>query len=73
MLNQILIIINIVSAALIVAAVLLQARGSSASGVFGGDSESFYTRRGLDKVLFTSTIVLVIIFIGSVLGQLINS
>jgi protein translocase SecG subunit len=69
MLNQIITILNIASAILIIIAILLQNRGSSLSGALGGDAESFYTRRGADKVLFTATIILGILFAGSVLAQ----
>ncbi|MEA3273456.1 MAG: preprotein translocase subunit SecG [Patescibacteria group bacterium] len=59
--------INIISAVLIIICVLLQNRGSGLSGTFGGDSESYYTRRGMDKVLLITTIILLIVFISSTL------
>jgi preprotein translocase subunit SecG len=69
MLNSIITIIIIVTSILLVASVLLQNRGSGTSGVFGGDSESYYSRRGFDKILFSTTIILSIIFVGSVLAK----
>ncbi|MBD3245299.1 MAG: preprotein translocase subunit SecG [Candidatus Moranbacteria bacterium] len=66
-------LVNIISAVLIIASVLLQSRGSGLSGTFGGESESFYTRRGFDKILFTFTIIIMIVFVGSVLARLILS
>jgi len=43
--------------------VLLQTKGSSFSGAFGGDSSSIYrTRRGFEKTLFQSTIGLSVIW-----------
>ncbi len=49
---------------LLIAAVVLQARGSSVGGAFGGDSmgTTFYTRRGAERALFQATIVLGTLF-----------
>lgn len=49
------------------AAVLLQTRGSSVGGAFGGDNtgSTFYTRRGAEKTLFQATIVLGLLFAGT--------
>jgi preprotein translocase subunit SecG len=44
--------------------ILLQTKGSSFSGAFGGDSGSIYrTRRGVEKTLFQFTIGLAIVFV----------
>ena len=51
----------IVSVALIIS-VLLQARGASLGSVFGGTGAVFKTRRGIDKLLFNSTIVFAVLF-----------
>ena len=50
--------------ALLTTAVLLQARGSSVGGAFGGDNmgTTFYTRRGAELVLFRITIILGVLF-----------
>jgi protein translocase SecG subunit len=50
---------------LLIAAVLLQTRGSSVGGAFGGDNmgATFYTRRGAEKGLFQATIVLATVFV----------
>ncbi|MFH1559715.1 MAG: preprotein translocase subunit SecG [Patescibacteria group bacterium] len=66
-------IINLITASLLIICVLLQNRGSSLSGALGGDSESYYTRRGLDRFLFFATIIISIIFTGSILANLIIS
>ena len=52
----------IVSVALM-AAVLLQSRGTGLSGTFGGDSAVYRSRRGIEKRLFQFTIVLAILFV----------
>ena len=51
----------IVSIALMIS-ILLQARGASLGSVFGGTGAVFKTRRGIDKLLFNSTIVFAILF-----------
>lgn len=58
--NIAMIIISIV----LIAVVLLQTKGSSFSGAFGGDSSSIYrTRRGLEKTLFQFTIGIGVLFV----------
>lgn len=70
---MILSIVTIVSAVLMVAAILLQARGASLGAGFGSSGELFTTRRGTDKSLFEATIVLAVIFVGSlIVGLLIG-
>jgi protein translocase SecG subunit len=51
-------------AVLLIAAVLMQTRGSSVGGAFGGDNmdTTFYTRRGAELMLFRATIVLGVVF-----------
>lgn len=55
---------QITVAVLLIIFILLQERTSGLSGVLGGDSEGgFYqTRRGLEKIIFSGTIVLAIVF-----------
>jgi preprotein translocase subunit SecG len=52
----------IVSVALI-AAILLQARGTGLSGTFGGDSAVYRSRRGVERRLWQFTIILLILFV----------
>lgn len=56
--------VQVALAVLLVIAILLQTRGSSVGGAFGGDNTgtTFYTRRGAEKTLFQATIVLGILF-----------
>lgn len=51
----------IISIALIVA-ILLQAKGATLGGIFGGDGATFRTRRGLEKTLYQATIGLSLAF-----------
>ena len=52
----------LVSIALI-AAILLQARGTGLSGTFGGDSAVYRSRRGIERRLWQFTIVLLVLFV----------
>ena len=56
-------IIQIIIATLLIGAILLQARGSGLSSVFGGESTFYHTRRGIEKFIFWATIVLAILFV----------
>lgn len=65
-------LIQIVISVILVILILLQERSSGLSGIFGGESGGgvYQTRRGFEKMIFTSTIVLGIIFVGLALLQL---
>lgn len=56
---------QVVTAVFLIASILLQTRGSSVGGAFGGDNSgtTFYTRRGAEKTLFQATIVLSLLFV----------
>jgi len=49
-------------AVLLMATILLQSRGSGLGSTFGGDGNVFRTKRGVEKVLFRSTIVFSVAF-----------
>lgn len=53
-----------VFAVLVIIAILLQQRGAGLSGTFGGESNTYSTRRGAEKIIFMATIILVILFFG---------
>lgn len=58
-------LIQLVTAVAIITLILLQERSSGASGLLGGgdSTHSFYqARRGVERMIFRSTIVLVIAF-----------
>lgn len=57
-------VIQIVVAILLMLSILLQNRGAGLSGVFGGGGDVFRTKRGLEKTLFTATIILSVLFFG---------
>ncbi len=61
--------VQIILSILLVAAILLQQRGSSLGGAFGGDnfSATFHKRRGGELFLFRATITLSVLFVVSAL------
>lgn len=55
----------------LMAAILLQSRGSGLSAAFGGDSSVYRSRRGVEKRLYQFTVILAVLFaIVSLLGFL---
>lgn len=56
--------VQVTLSVLLITAILLQQRGSSVGGAFGGgeEGETFYVRRGAEKWLFRAAIVLAILF-----------
>src|SRR3954452_22164359 len=57
-------IVQIIISVVLIIVVLLQAKGSGFSGVFGGDSSAIYrTRRGFERTLFQFTIGLAVAFV----------
>ncbi len=52
---------------LLIIGIVLQQRGASLGGAFGGDNfaSTFYKRRGAEKFLFNATIVVAILFVVS--------
>ena len=61
--NPFLAIGQIVLSIALVAAILLQARGTGLSGTFGGDSAVYRSRRGVEKRLWQFTIILLVLWI----------
>ncbi len=59
---------QVVIAVLLMVAILMQNRGAGLGGVFGGSGGVYLTKRGLEKKLFITTIVLAVIFILLSLG-----
>lgn len=74
MLQTILNILQISFAILLIVSVLLQARGSGLGSVFGGEGNVYRTKRGFEKILFTSTIVFsALFFLTAIANVLIKS
>lgn len=60
-------IIQLVSAVLLVAVVLLQNRGTGLGAAFGGEGNVYRTKRGLEKTLSIATIILAVVFLATAL------
>lgn len=64
-------IIQIVSATLLVIVILMQNKGAGLGAVFGGgDGEVARKKRGAEKGLFVTTIILSIVFLGTAVVNL---
>lgn len=63
-------IIQIIVSIMLIATVLLQQKGVGLGSAFGGSSNIYSTKRGVDKVLFRATIVLSVLFFGVALVNL---
>ena len=64
-------IIQIIPSVVIITLILLQERSSGMSGLLGGSGEGYYqARRGMEKLIFYSTIVLAVIFVALAIYQL---
>lgn len=61
-----LLIIQIVISSLLIISILLQIRGSGLGTIFGGAGGEFYrSKRGIEKFLYRSTLVLAILFVSN--------
>lgn len=69
--NDILQYITLGSAIIMVLAILLQQRGASLGAGFGSSGELYTTRRGIDKNLFETTIIMAVVFVVSILAGLV--
>jgi preprotein translocase subunit SecG len=68
--TQILLISQIIVAIIMTVLILMQQRGASLGGAFGGQSAVYRSRRGVEKWLFRVSIVVSIIFIAISIGIL---
>ncbi|HQU07574.1 MAG: preprotein translocase subunit SecG [Parcubacteria group bacterium 21-54-25] len=62
---------EIVLSLLIILAIVLQQRGASLGGAFGGDNfaSTFYKRRGAELFLFRATIALSVLLVGTAIAS----
>ena len=68
--NPILAIGQILISVALIAAILMQARGTGLSGTFGGDSAVYRSRRGVERRLWQFTVVLLVLFVAVRAGGL---
>jgi len=57
-------IVQIIISVLLILSILLQNKGASLGGVFGGSNNVYLSKRGFDKFLFVSSIVFACLFLG---------
>ena len=62
---------QIIISILLVAAILLQQRGTGLSATFGGEGNIYRTKRGIEKGIFGATIVLAVVFFAIALVNII--
>ena len=55
-------IVQIIISVALIAAVLLQTKGSGLGGIFGGQGAVYTSRRGVEKTIFNVTIGLAVAF-----------
>ncbi len=53
----------IIVSVVLIALVLLQAKGTGLGSIFGGEGGIYQTRRGLERTLFNATIAFAILFL----------
>lgn len=63
-------IVQLAVGVLLVTAILLQSRGTGLGATFGGEGNVYRTKRGVEKMLFKSTIALAVIFFGIALANI---
>ena len=62
---------EIVLSILLIVGIVLQQRGATLGGAFGGDNfaSTFYKRRGAEKFLFNATVVIAILLVLSAIAN----
>jgi len=56
-------IVQIIISVVLLIAILLQSKGTGLGSAFGAGGEIYRTKRGVERILYLSTIVLVILFL----------
>jgi len=68
--KSVLAVFQIIIASLLIASILLQAKGTGLSSNLGGGGEFYHSKRGAEKVIFIATIVLAVLFIASSIASM---
>lgn len=61
--NKVLLFVQIILSVTLIIVILLQAKGSGLSGVFGGENSFYRSKRGIEKLLVYITVALAGIFL----------
>ncbi len=64
-------ILQVIVAVVLIILIILQERSAGLSTFFGGEGGFYQTRRGVEKIIFISTIVLAIVFVALAVIELI--
>ncbi|MEX0934360.1 MAG: preprotein translocase subunit SecG [Candidatus Saccharimonadales bacterium] len=66
-------ITSIISALMMIVLILAQSRGTGLGQAFGGDSSFYFSRRGVELVMYQLTIIFAVVFVLSIiLGLVVN-
>jgi protein translocase SecG subunit len=68
--QTVILVVQIVTAILIVVSIVLQQKGTGLSGVFGGSSNYYQTRRGAEKFMFYVTVFSAFLFFLATMWQI---
>lgn len=60
--KEIIVVIQILISVMLVAAIVIQSRGTGLGSTWGGTGEFYRSKRGVEKILFIATIVLATLF-----------
>jgi preprotein translocase subunit SecG len=60
--KNIILVVQLVISCLLMAAILLQAKGVGLGRAWGGGGEFYRSKRGVEKILFKLTVVLAVLF-----------
>ncbi len=71
--KNILLALQLIVSVLLITVILLQAKGSGLSGVFGGEGGIYRSKRGVEKILVFATIGLSVIFLVLSISQVLIS
>lgn len=59
--------LTIISAVIMTLTILLQSQGTGLSASFGGEGNSYRSKRGAEKIIFNTTIVTAVVFVISII------
>lgn len=63
-------IIQAIVAVLLIVTIIMQNKGAGLGSAFGGESTVYRTKRGAEKTIYYTTIILAILFLGLTLADL---
>lgn len=61
----------IIASLLLTVVILLQNQGSSLGSGFGGETNFYRSKRGVEKVLYYATMVLAVLLVGGIIAALV--